>query len=211
MDEYKRLYELYQTKTDSELENISNPKNGYTAMAIKVASDILTYGRIGCEQTLEKQGGILSLPKQSLENEDKDVRHPQKSSWLVGIAIICGLIACAIIVSAILDLSKAAVSKEPTNNPIEGNVYEGAENFYGIVFYFYDRNTFAYSTSSGTNFYYGTYDTDGNAITLRIGSEIYYAVSLGGGNKIMINNSPLTKTTDEKLLSIYKTHFANSN
>ena len=52
MDECKRLYKLYQTKADSELEEILNPENGYTVMAIKVASDILQYGRIGCDETI---------------------------------------------------------------------------------------------------------------------------------------------------------------
>lgn len=73
MEEYKRLYKLYQTKADSELEEILNPGNGYTATAIKVASDILQYGRIGCEETIQKQGGTILLPDSNItEAESKD-------------------------------------------------------------------------------------------------------------------------------------------
>lgn len=62
MEEYKQLYELYQSKTDSELENIIN-SNEYTPMAIKVASDILKYGRIGYEEIINLQDGTITLPK----------------------------------------------------------------------------------------------------------------------------------------------------
>ncbi len=62
MEEYKQLYELYQSKTDSELENIIN-SNEYTPIAIKVASDILKYGRIGYEEIINLQDGTITLPK----------------------------------------------------------------------------------------------------------------------------------------------------
>lgn len=74
MEEYKRIYDIYIHKSDDELREIINPKNGYSRTAIEVAWDILCYERkvedLGYEDfedllkhhgmSLEEDVGILS-------------------------------------------------------------------------------------------------------------------------------------------------------
>jgi len=45
-------------------------------------------------------------------------------------------------------------------------------------------------------------------LTLGIASETYYAVSLDNGEKIMISNSQLSRTTNDKSLKKYKEIFS---
>lgn len=208
MEEYKRLYELYQSKTDTELENIINPENGYTALAVKVASDILKFGRIGYDETIKQQNGIITLPKPDVKEQQEE--KPKKTpSWLIAIAIICGLTACITVISAIFDLTHAINLDKQTNQHIEKGIYEGDGDFRGFVFYFYGKNTFAFSATSGEKISYGAYETDGNAITLGIASETYYAVALDNGQKIMISSSQLSRITDDKSVKKYKEIFSD--
>lgn len=43
--EYNRLFEQYNKMSNEELTEITKPKNGYTEIAVKVASDILQSDR----------------------------------------------------------------------------------------------------------------------------------------------------------------------
>ena len=205
MEEYKQLYELYQSKTDSELENIIN-SNEYTPIAIKVASDILKYGRIGYEEIIKQQGDTIAL-SESNSNKQNETLQKKRPAWLIAIAVICGIIACITIIFGISDLAHALNLNKQTNTSIEGNIYEGTGDFLGLVFYFYDKNTFSCSNTSGTKISYGIYEANGNAITLKFGAEAYYAVSLDNGYKIMINNSQLEKVTNSTSLKEYKNIF----
>lgn len=102
MEEYKQLYELYQSKTDSELENIIN-SNKYTPIAIKVASDILKYGRIGYEETIKQQGDTIILPESS-SNKQKESLNLISSSViskillaLIPVCVILILVFCVLL------------------------------------------------------------------------------------------------------------------
>lgn len=207
MEEYKRLYELYQSKTDSELKEIINPENGYTPLAIKVASDILSFGRIGYEETVKQQNGIITLPEPDVK-KTKEEKTPKYPSWLITMAVACCLTACITVISGIFDLVHIINLNGQTNPHIQEGIYEGNGDFYGLVFYFYGKNTFAFSTVSGKKISYGTYETDGNAITLGIASETHFGVSLDNGQKIMISDSQLSKTTDDESLKKYKKIFS---
>lgn len=207
MEEYKRLYKLYQSKTDSELKEIIDPANGYTPMAVKVASDILEYGPIGCEETLQKSDGNISLPEASTETP-AEVKRFQTPTWLIALSTICCLVTCVAVIFGVYKLTYTSNTGPRENNCINGSIYNGEGDYLGIIFYFYDENTFLSSTTSGTIISYGVYETNGNAITLGIASETYYAVSLNDGCQIMMNNSPLTKITDEASIKRYKELFS---
>jgi len=199
MDEYQRLYNLYIKKTDSELQEILNSGDDYTEIAIKVASDILSSGRISHEETIEKPSDDnISLP-----DEKKEKKFTNTPVWLLIIALISGLVAGAVLTSAFFDLQHAANDKKTTNK-IVGNFYDGTGDYFGVVFNFYDENTYRCFTSSGNNFRYGTYDIKENALTLKISNETCSAVIVDDGNKIMISDSELHKTTDSKQISKYR-------
>lgn len=53
-NEYERLFELYNKKSDEELSGIIKPENGYTEIAIKVASDILQSDRTVYHEEINK-------------------------------------------------------------------------------------------------------------------------------------------------------------
>lgn len=102
MEEYKQLYELYQSKTDSELENIIN-SNEYTPIAIKVASDILKYGRIGYEETITQQGGTIVLPEENL-NKQKESLNLIPSSITSKILLALLIPVCVILMVVFCNL-----------------------------------------------------------------------------------------------------------
>lgn len=205
MEEYKRLYELYVTKSDLELKDIVKSENQYSQTAIKVASDILTYGKIGCDEIIRKS----NLYTTNLEN-----RAQNKNTLyicVIAVAVLCSVIACATIISSVCNIKYIKKLNTSPNNKILGNIYEGAGDYFGIIFYFYDKNTYAFSTSSGEKISYGTYDIDGNAIVLNFSSDTYSAVVLDKENTIMIGDSQLTKEDDEKQIEKYKDIFTDLN
>lgn len=208
MEEYQRLYKLYITKTDSELQEILNAKDDYTEIAIKVASDILNSRRISHEEITEKpRNSDISLSS----NYEKEKRGKNIPVWLLIIALISGLAAGGVLTSAFFDLRHAAnIEKNPTNI-IEGYFYDGTNDYFGLVFYFYDDNTYRCFTSSGNNILYGTYDIKGNALTLKISNDTYSAVIVDDGNKIMINDSELQKVTDSNQASKYRSALEDSD
>lgn len=209
MDEYKRLYEMYLRKTDAELQDIINPESGYTPFAIKAASDILEFGRIPCEQAIMNQGGTITFPTPETIQTAPTKKVP---FWLLILSIISGLIAGAVLMLGISDLRKAS-ELEPENK-IQGCYYEGSNtgsgSYYGMIFYFYDKNTFRYTTNSADRIGYGTYNIDGNALTLNASTDIYETVIIDNGNKIMIDETELDKVTDSKTLLSYKKIFEES-
>lgn len=62
--EYNRLFEKYNQMSDEELSEIVNPKNGYTELAIKVASDILHSDR-------KKYYENINYEQPTVENTEK--------------------------------------------------------------------------------------------------------------------------------------------
>lgn len=104
MEEYKQLYELYQSKTDSELENIIN-SNEYTPIAIKVASDILKYGRIGYEEIINLQDGTIVLPEENLNKQKESLNLISSSITLkILLTLFIFIPACVILILAFCDL-----------------------------------------------------------------------------------------------------------
>ncbi len=104
MEEYKQLYELYQSKTDSELENIIN-SNEYTPIAIKVASDILKYGRIGYEEIINLQDGTIVLPEENLNKQKESFNLISSSITLkILLTLFIFIPACVILILAFCDL-----------------------------------------------------------------------------------------------------------
>ncbi len=103
MEEYKQLYELYQSKTDSELENIIN-SNEYTPIAIKVASDILKYGRIGYEEIINLQGGTIVLPEENLNKQKESFNLISSSITLKILLTLFFIPVCVILILAFCDL-----------------------------------------------------------------------------------------------------------
>ena len=207
MEEYKRLYELYLNKPDAELQEILKPENGYTPAAVKAATDILKYGRITYEQALEKQSSIVILP----QTENPPTSTPKKPVWLLAVCTIFGIIGGIILISGISDLVR---SNEPENELI-GCYYvgsiTGSASYYGLIFYFYDKNTFRYTTETAEQIGYGTYEIDGNALTLHLSTDTYSTVLTDNGNKIMINDTQLDKVTESKTLSSYRKLFEQAN
>lgn len=208
MEEYKRLYELYLAKSDAELQDILKPENGYTPSAIKAASDILKYGRITCEQSIANQDGIIIFPTQEIMQKQPSKKIP---AWLLIICIIFGIIAGAVLMSGISDLSK---SSKPENEII-GCYYvgsiTGSASYYGLIFYFYAENTFRYTTETASRIGYGTYEIDGSALTLKTSTDTYATVITNNGNKIMISDTELNKVIERDLISSYKKLFETAD
>lgn len=207
MEEYRRLYELYLNKSDTELQEILNPENGYTPAAVKAATAILKYGRITYEQALEKQSSVVILP----QAENPPTFTPHKPVWLLAVCAIFGIIGGIILISGISDLVR---SNEPENELI-GCYYvgsiTGSASYYGLIFYFYDKNTFRYTTETAGQIGYGTYEIDGNALTLHLSTDTYSTVLTDNGNKIMINDAQLDKVKESKTLSAYRKLFEQTN
>ena len=200
MEEYKRLYEMYIEKTNDELLEIINHKSEYTEIASQVATDILEKER------------RMELPEMVIETvESEPEKQPTHKPVVIVICIISAFIAIAVLISGFSDLLHYSKLKETPNNSIVGNYYDGSGDYFGIIFYFIDDNTYCYSTSSGDTIAYGTYDISGNSLTLKVSSETYAAVITEDGNKIMINDSALKKTTDTNLITHYKEMFTNAD
>ena len=53
-NEYNRLFERYNKKSNEELSEIVKPENGYTEIAVKVASDILQSDRTEYYEEINK-------------------------------------------------------------------------------------------------------------------------------------------------------------
>lgn len=79
MEEYKRLYKLYLQKSDSELEEIMKPENGYSPTAIKVASDVLKFERADCEKVIKAQGGFIEIPP--IDENERTTTHKSTQSY----------------------------------------------------------------------------------------------------------------------------------
>ncbi len=68
-NEYNRLFEKYNKMTNEELSEITKPENGYTELAIKVASDILKSDRTEYYKNLEHEQQITE-EKQKINNDE---------------------------------------------------------------------------------------------------------------------------------------------
>jgi len=68
-NEYNRLFERYNKMSDEELSEIAKPENGYTELAIKVASDILKLDRTEYYKNLEHEQQIIE-EKQKINQDD---------------------------------------------------------------------------------------------------------------------------------------------
>ncbi len=66
--EYNRLFEKYNKMSDQELSEIAKPENGYTELAIKVASDILKSDRTEYYKNLKHE----QQTKEEKQKIDKD-------------------------------------------------------------------------------------------------------------------------------------------
>lgn len=68
-NEYNRLFEQYNKMSDEELSEITKPENGYTELAIKVASDILKSDRTEYYKNLERKQQITE-EKQKIDKDE---------------------------------------------------------------------------------------------------------------------------------------------
>lgn len=68
-NEYNRLFERYNKMSDEELSEIAKPENGYTEVAIKVASDILKSDRSEYYKNLNHEQQITE-EKQKIDKEE---------------------------------------------------------------------------------------------------------------------------------------------
>lgn len=58
--EYVRLYEKYNKMPNEELSEIIKPENGYTEVAVQVASDILQSDRLEYLSTMDNKKGTYN-------------------------------------------------------------------------------------------------------------------------------------------------------
>lgn len=68
-NEFNRLFERYNKMSDEELSEIAKPENGYTEVAIKVASDILKSDRTEYYKNLEHEQQIIE-EKQKIDKDE---------------------------------------------------------------------------------------------------------------------------------------------
>lgn len=66
-NEYNRLFERYNKMSDEELSEIAKPENGYTEVAIKVASDILKSDRTKYYKNLKHEQDLI---EEKQKNQD---------------------------------------------------------------------------------------------------------------------------------------------
>lgn len=219
MDEYKRLYKIYIQKSDDELKSIINSNGGYTEIAIKVANDILVYGRIDCEMAIEKQGGHLSFnsfQKKDSISENADSNQKRTPSWKLIISVLCGLIAVIVLISAAYDFWIFSQKKSEIHNPLTEKIYYLNNSFastlrekFGFDYVkFYDDNTFqgikigwiynqAISTRTATyENYFGTYYLNNNALELNLFDKTYFGVISDNGNTILFGNEEFIDYSD---------------
>ena len=68
--EYNRLFEQYNKKSNEELSEIVNPENGYTEIAKKVASDILSSDRSEYYESIKLKEKEL-VEKQKIDKDEE--------------------------------------------------------------------------------------------------------------------------------------------
>lgn len=97
-NEYKRLYEQYSKKSNEELSEIMKPENGYTEVAVKVASDILASDRTDYYENIKHQQQIKE-EKQKINQDDilvnisRDIHSIKNMLLFFVILTILGIIA----------------------------------------------------------------------------------------------------------------------
>lgn len=69
LNEYNRLFEIYNKMSNEELSEIVKPENGYTEIAIKVASDILNSDRIEYYENIKLKEKELA-EKQKIDKDE---------------------------------------------------------------------------------------------------------------------------------------------
>ena len=82
--EYNRLYEKYNKMSNEELSEIIKPENGYTEVAVQVASDILQSDRSEYLSTMDNKNGT--------DNETYDTRGFSSSNLIGSILQFLGVI-----------------------------------------------------------------------------------------------------------------------
>lgn len=95
-NEYNRLYEKYNKMSDEELSEIAKSDNGYTELAVKVASDILKsdrteyYKNLEHEQQTEEKHTIDK--DEILINVSRDIHSIKNMLLFFVILIVLGII-----------------------------------------------------------------------------------------------------------------------
>lgn len=96
-NEYNRLFEKYNKMSDEELSEIAKPENGYTELAIKVASDILKSDRTEYYKNLENEQQITEEKQkinkdEILINMSKDIHSIKNMLLFFVILTVLGLL-----------------------------------------------------------------------------------------------------------------------
>lgn len=96
-NEYKRLYEKYSKMSNEELSEIVKSENGYTELAVKIASDILKSDRIKYNKNLEHEQQIEekhTIDKDEiLINVSRDIHSIKNMLLFFVILTVLGIIA----------------------------------------------------------------------------------------------------------------------
>lgn len=103
MDEYTRLYQLYVHKSNSELQEIINPQNGYTEAAMKAATAILQ--ERGPEYQEEAKEEAENIVPPSITAHSKKLKTP---TWFPIGAILLSFIIGAILITIAFNMSHSS-------------------------------------------------------------------------------------------------------
>lgn len=105
LNEYNRLFEIYNKMSNEELSEIVKPENGYTEIAIKVASDILNSDRIEYYENIKLKEKELA-EKQKIDKDEilinmsRDI-HSIKNMFLFFVILtVLGIISVLYLVSS---------------------------------------------------------------------------------------------------------------
>lgn len=96
-NEYSRLFEKYNKMSNEELSEIAKPENGYTELAVKVASDILKSDRTEYYKNLKLKEQELA-EKQKIDKDEilinmsSDIRSIKNMLLFFVILTILGLL-----------------------------------------------------------------------------------------------------------------------
>lgn len=97
-NEYNRLFERYNKMSNEELSEIAKPENGYTEIAVKVASDILQSDRTEYYQAIEHEQQITE-ERQHIDKEEvlfkisRDIHSIKNMLLFFVILTVLGIIA----------------------------------------------------------------------------------------------------------------------
>lgn len=96
-NEYSRLFEKYNKMSNEELSEIAKPENGYTELAVKVASDILKSDRTEYYKNLKLKEQELA-EKQKIDKDEilinmsKDIHSIKNMLLFFVILTVLGLL-----------------------------------------------------------------------------------------------------------------------